>query len=57
MIALLFSLVLDFKVPVDLYYEPYKEKEILMAVNRKDKRSKRFAEKVKKWNEDNGVQI
>lgn len=57
MIPIIFALIMSYAIPIDYYYEPFKVKEILMAVNRKDKRSKSFAEKVKKWNEDNGAEL
>ncbi len=44
-------------VPIDYYFEPYKEKEVPMAVNRKDKRSKNFVIKVSEWNKEHGVEV
>jgi len=57
MIPIIICLVSFFSVPVDYYYEPKKEKEIPMSVNRADKRSKNFSEKVKEWNLSHGVFI
>jgi hypothetical protein len=57
MIALIFVMMMDFKVPTNYYFDPFKVKNILMAVNRKDKRSKYFSEKVKKWNYDSGALV
>lgn len=57
MIALIFCFMMDYRVPVDYYFDPFKVKSILMAVNREDKRSKSFAEKVKKWNNDSGAHV
>lgn len=54
---LLATIVIGYSVPIDLFYEEYKQKETPMAVNRHDKRSKYFAEKVKSWNQDHGVMI
>ena len=58
MISILFAtIVIGFTTPIDLFYEEYKQKETPMAINRQDKRSKYFAEKVKSWNQDHGVVV
>ena len=54
---LLLTIVIGYSVPIDLFYEEYKENQVPMAINREDKRSKRFSLKVKKWNIDNGVSV
>ena len=41
-IAIIFSLVLDFRIPIDYFYEDNKKVGIIKPTNREQKRGKKF---------------